>query len=99
MSVRSCFLSFLCNTVKLAGWGKASTGWGGGAGDGAFQIQSLVLDDRALVDLGQPRIGGVGQESPIGPQLDASVRIFHHLDVTVDQAPMSLNEGSTITVR
>lgn len=135
MSVRSCFLWLLRNAVKLAGRGEASTGWGGGAGDGALQIQPinqplalgvqrrlvwprgfarerarracglpaiaqcldlcrdgqhvpqpLVLHDRALIDLGQPVIGGVGQGSTIGPQFDPAIRILGHLDVAVDQA-------------
>src|SRR5688572_28463578 len=47
--------------------------------------QPLALDDRALVDLTELVIGGVGQRGTRGTDLDPSVGELEHVDVLADQ--------------
>src|SRR5690349_5498271 len=58
--------------------------------------ETLVLDDRTLVNLGEPIVGGVGQGDAIGPDFNAAIGVFVHLDILANQAPAYRRIGKQI---
>ena len=49
---------------------------------------AFALENRPLIDLGQPVVDDVGQGTAVSPQLDMTIRLFGDLDVSERQVPM-----------
>jgi hypothetical protein len=47
--------------------------------------QSLVFDDRALINLGQPVVLPAVQYVSVGPQFDTPIRVLPDVDVSINQ--------------
>jgi hypothetical protein len=47
--------------------------------------QALVLDERTLINFGQPIILPAGQYKAVSAQLDAPIRVLPYLDIPIDQ--------------
>jgi hypothetical protein len=55
--------------------------------------QSLVFDDRGLIDLGQPVVLPAVQYVSVGPQFDTPIRVLPDVDVSINRSARDSGTG------